>query len=100
MSMTIQACALCGNFLDDDGECGECSHSDNSTLSFQVGGNHYKDSAIQPIEYITANNLNFLEGNIVKYVSRYKKKNGLEDLMKLKQYVEFLIDDYTKEAKR
>jgi len=100
MSMTIQACSLCGNFLDDDGKCGECSHADNSTLSFQVGGNHYKDSTIQPIEYIMANNLNFLEGNIVKYVSRYKKKNGLEDLMKLKQYVEFLIDDYTKEAKR
>ena len=57
MSLTIQVCSLCGNFLDDDGECGECSHADNSTLSFQVGGNHYKDSTIQPIEYITANNL-------------------------------------------
>ena len=47
--------------------------------------------AIQPIEYITANELDFLEGNIIKYVSRYPHKGGVNDLLKAKTYIEFLI---------
>lgn len=47
----------------------------------QVGGNHY-NMPYQPIKFITENNLNFIQGNIVKYVSRYKNKNGLQDLEK------------------
>lgn len=57
----------------------------------QVGGNHYLKMKIQPIEYILANDLGFLEGNIVKYVSRYKLKNGVEDLKKAKHCLEMLI---------
>ena len=47
---------------------------EESSLEKQVGGNHYKDCAIQPIEYIEKNNLTFCEGNIVKYVTRHRTK--------------------------
>lgn len=63
-----------------------------SPLSTQVDGNHYMMLKIQPIEFILANNLGFLEGNVVKYVSRYKNKNGVSDLKKAKHYLEILIN--------
>ena len=47
--------------------------------SKQVGGNHYKTLAIEPIRYIVENGMDFCEGNVIKYVSRYKEKNGIED---------------------
>ena len=62
----------------------------------QIGGEHYRNKAIQPIEYILANDLGFCEGNIIKYVSRFKDKNGLEDLKKAKHYLEFLIEEVEK----
>jgi len=58
----------------------------------QVGGDHYKKLKIQPTEYILANGLGFCEGNIVKYISRWKEKNGIEDLQKIIQYCEILIE--------
>lgn len=58
----------------------------------QVGGTHYKDNAIQPWDYIVRNELGYLEGNIVKYVSRWKDKGGLDDLEKAKHYLEKLIE--------
>lgn len=58
----------------------------------QVGGNHYSAKAVQPWDYITSNNLGYLEGNVVKYVSRWKQKNGVEDLLKAKHYLEKLIE--------
>lgn len=61
----------------------------------QVGGEHYKGGAIQPWDFITSNDLGYLEGNVVKYVSRYKKKNGLQDLEKAKHYLEKLIECQT-----
>ena len=45
----------------------------------QVGGSHYKDFKIQPIEFITANKLSFIQASIIKYICRYDKKNGKED---------------------
>lgn len=60
----------------------------------QVGGDHYEKQAIEPIEYITKNNLGFCEGNVVKYITRYKDKNGLEDLKKALWYVTYLIEGY------
>lgn len=63
----------------------------------QVGGNHYKDLKIQPIEYIHANGLNFLEGNVVKYITRHRKKNGKQDLEKAKHCIDLLIEfEYNK----
>ena len=61
-------------------------------LDTQVGGNHYKDMAIQPLEYIMANNMSYCEANVVKYISRWKSKGGVEDLRKVKHYVDLLID--------
>lgn len=63
-----------------------------SALDVQVGGGHYKNKAIQPIEYIEANKLGFCEGAIVKYISRWRDKNGFEDLEKIKHYVDLLIE--------
>ncbi len=57
----------------------------------QTGGSHYSEMAIQPIDYIEQNNFGFHEGNIIKYVSRYKNKNGVEDLFKARDYLERLI---------
>ena len=59
----------------------------------QVGGNHYSSKKIQPIDYIMANQLGFCEGNVVKYITRYKDKNGKEDLLKAKQYIDFLLKE-------
>ena len=63
-----------------------------SSLEKQVGGNYYKRFKIQPIEFIILNNLNFLEGNVIKYVCRYRFKDGLRDLEKAKHYIEMLIE--------
>jgi len=63
----------------------------------QVGGSHYKGKAIQPWDYIVANNLGYLEGNIVKYISRWREKGGIDDLRKVVHYAEKLIEVATKE---
>jgi hypothetical protein len=60
----------------------------------QVGGAHYADKAIQPWDYIVANNLGYLEGNVVKYVSRWKDKGGVEDLKKAQHYLAKLLELY------
>ena len=62
-----------------------------SALETQVGGGHYKTFEIQPIEFVHKNNLNFIQGNVIKYITRYKQKNGREDLEKVKHYVDLLI---------
>ena len=62
-------------------------------LEIQVGGDHYANKKIQPIEYIMANDLNFCEGNVVKYITRWREKGGVESLRKIKHYVDFLIEE-------
>ena len=57
----------------------------------QVGGTHYQ-SPIQTWDYIIANDLNYLEGNVVKYVSRHRQKHGVEDLRKAMHYLQKLIE--------
>lgn len=54
--------------------------------STQVGGTHYSDMKKQPIEFISANNMNFIDGNMVKYASRHHAKNKDEDLKKVIHY--------------
>jgi len=62
----------------------------------QEGGSHYKDYVIQPTEFIFKNNLGFIEGNVIKYVMRHRKKGGLQDLQKAKHYIDLLIEyEYT-----
>lgn len=60
-------------------------------LKNQVGGGHYKDMAIQPVEFIHANGIGYFEGNVIKYVSRWRKKNGIADLEKARHYIDLLI---------
>ena len=57
----------------------------------QVGGNHYKDCVIQPVEYIIKNKLDFLEGNVVKYITRHKTKGQEEDIRKVIHYCELIL---------
>ena len=52
----------------------------------QIGGSHYKDFHIQPYEFISKNDLSFFQGNVVKYVCRYQRKGGIEDLKKIVHY--------------
>jgi hypothetical protein len=64
-----------------------------SALDRQVGGQHYKSLAIQPVEFIMANQMNFNEGNVVKYVTRWREKGGIEDLRKVRHYLQFIEED-------
>lgn len=60
-------------------------------VNHQIGGDHYAKRKIQPIDYITANGLDFSEGSIVKYITRHKDKGGAEDIRKIKQYCDFIL---------
>ena len=94
-----------------NGSCEYCSYSAPRTveaaapemakgkgaLGIQVGGSHYKDMGIQPVEYILANNLGFIEGAVIKYVSRWKAKNGVEDLRKARHFLDMLIENEVSE---
>ena len=60
-------------------------------LNKQEGGDHYKNMKIQPVEFIMKNNVPYVEGNVIKYVMRFRDKNGLEDLLKARQYLNMLI---------
>ncbi len=69
------------------------SDAEANALSRQTGGTHYKNMAIQPAEYAEKNGLSLLEGNVVKYISRWKNKgNPLEDLGKAKHCIDLLIE--------
>lgn len=61
-------------------------------LDIQEGGSHYKDMPIQPVEYITANNIPFMEGNVIKYVSRHASKNGAQDIKKAIHFLELILE--------
>jgi hypothetical protein len=62
-------------------------------FDIQIGGDHYKHYAIQPLQFIEANKLSFAEGCVVKYLMRYKDKGGIEDLKKAKHYIELIIEN-------
>lgn len=64
----------------------------NSAQGKQVGGAHYKDMAIQPAEYILANNIGWAEGCAIGYLSRWRQKGGIEDLRKAIHTIELLIE--------
>lgn len=63
-----------------------------TALDRQEGGNHYQAGSIQPAVYIHGNNLNFFEGNVIKYITRHRSKNGIEDLKKAIHYIEMMIE--------
>jgi hypothetical protein len=66
---------------------------EQEATSKQVGGDHYKDCKIQPVEYIHSNELDFFEGNIVKYITRHRKKgSGSQDIRKVIHYAELILE--------
>jgi hypothetical protein len=62
-----------------------------SALDIQVGGTHYKQMKIQPVEFIHANNIPYCEANAIKYLCRWRDKGGIRDLEKAKHYIDLLI---------
>ena len=64
---------------------------DMTALNKQEGGSHY-ELPIQPIEYIQANDLGYIEGNIIKYATRHRNKNGAEDIKKIIHYCQLLLE--------
>ncbi len=62
-----------------------------------INPSHYKQGKIEVIEFILDQKMSYLEGNVIKYISRYKFKNGLEDLNKAKWYTNKLIEEYNNE---
>ena len=93
-------CDTCTNLTHcvNLGHCGMKTGT-QSALNKQVSGSHYKDKGIQPIVYIHANNLGFCEGNVVKYVTRHKEKNGDADIKKAIHYLELLLElEYKNDA--
>lgn len=94
--MSDMTCSYNG-IVDPDSVSGPVESA--NSFSKQVGGNHYKNNAIQPVQYILANDIGFCEGNVIKYITRWKEKNGLEDLFKARHYIDFLIDDYQSRTK-
>ena len=67
-------------------------------LDIQEGGDHYKKLKIQPIEFIEANSLDFLQGNVVKYITRHKDKNGSADVRKALHYCQLILELQYKES--
>lgn len=65
-------------------------------LATQVGGSHYKDMAIQPMEYSMANKLDACQHTAIKYISRFRQKNGIQDLEKAKHVIDMLIEFETR----
>lgn len=66
----------------------------------QIGGSHYRDLPMQPIDFILANNIPFCEGNAIKYICRHRVKGGVQDIEKAIHYLEMVRDDYRRrEAK-
>ncbi len=80
-----------GSFID--GRNKESKDTFRIDRNTQIGGNHYSKMKIQPIEFVMANNLSFMQGNVIKYVCRYKDKGGIQDLEKAKQNIDFMIEE-------
>jgi len=71
---------------------GKLHHPEDPAIQKQIGGNHYNRYAIQPVDFIIANNLDWCEANAVKYITRWKDKNGVEDIKKAMHYLEILLE--------
>lgn len=68
------------------------TYTGDSPLSMQQGGTHYKQLPIQPIQFIHANKIPFIEANIIKYACRHQHKNGSDDIRKIIHYCELLLE--------
>jgi Protein of unknwon function (DUF3310) len=79
--------------------CHDKNCLETCSLSKQTGGSHYKQMKIQPVQYIHGNGIGFCEGSVIKYVTRWKQKNGIEDLRKARHFLDLLIDLEEKKAR-
>lgn len=70
------------------------TNNEKDPLARQVGGSHYKDFKIQPVEFIVANDIGFLEGNAIKYICRHRAKAGSIDIEKAIHYLEMILAQY------
>jgi len=61
-------------------------------MKIQIGGDHYMKLKIQPVEFIHKNGISYIEGNIIKYVVRWRDKGGIDDLRKARHYLDMLIE--------
>ena len=77
---------------DDAMKTGSDSFSAEGPLNTQIGGAHYLGMPIQPVEFICRNDLGFIEGNVVKYICRHKKKGGAADIRKVIHYCRLLLE--------
>lgn len=77
----------------DYNDCVDVPYGYTSNSTSTIDPNHYK-LPIEPKDFIIKNQLGFCEGNVIKYICRYKQKNGKEDLLKAKQYIDFLLEQY------
>jgi hypothetical protein len=73
---------------------------DKHTKDRQVGGQHYKGYVISPYDFIAKNKLSFFQGVCIKYIIRYLKKNGVEDLQKVKHYCDLEIARLKKQKRK
>lgn len=87
--MTASMCTAETHSETPPSQAGDCIKT-QSAFSKQVGGSHYKGMAIQPIEFVLANDLSYCEANVIKYICRHASKGGIEDLDKVIHYVELL----------
>ncbi|MBI8898382.1 DUF3310 domain-containing protein [Pseudomonas aeruginosa] len=75
--------------------CRDCERRDAveipSALNKQEGGAHYKEQPIQPVQYIHANNIPYMEWNVVKYITRHRSKGGAEDIRKAIHYCQLIL---------
>lgn len=69
----------------------------NNPLETQIDGTHYKDCAIQPVVFIHANKIPFIEGNAIKYICRHRSKHGRKDVEKAIHYLQILLETEYKE---
>lgn len=82
----------CSREQGHGGPCACEAITASPAIERQVGGSHYKDMAIQPVQYIHANGIGFFEGNAIAYLTRWKVKGGISDLKKAIHHIELLIE--------
>lgn len=104
-SLVTVTCQKCFKEKAINAACSYCYPVDIKTgldfknpLDIQVGGGHYKDFKIQPIEFCHHNKLGPCETSIVKYICRHKEKAGRKDLEKARHYIDLLLELEYKEV--
>lgn len=98
-SRLSSVCVTCGYVVTPYTRCTQCgvnsgtqtNDQPTAALDTQVGGEHYKSLAIQPVEYVHKNGIGYIEGSVIKYVTRWRNKNGVEDLKKARHFLDILI---------